>query len=58
MRDALGCSAETVEVPTVHDIGTLCRHVGAGAPWSLLAADQVARSIVKWPTADTGRRWR
>ncbi len=55
VRDALGRSAETVEVPTdVHDIGTLCSHVGArGAPWSLLAADQGWRFAVNREMADS-----
>lgn len=54
VRDALGRSAETVEVPTdVHDICTLCSHVGArGAPWSLLAADQGWRFAVNREMAD------
>jgi len=48
VREALGRSAETVELPAgVDDIGTLRSQLGTwGAPWSLLASEQGWRFAV------------
>lgn len=54
VRDSLGRSAETVELPVgVNDIGALRSHVGArGAPWSMLATEQGWRFAVNRDMAD------
>lgn len=54
VREALGRSAETIELPTgVSDIGALRSHFAArGAPWSLLAADKGWRFAVNRDMAD------
>lgn len=54
VREAIGCSQETVELPDgIADIGALRRLVGArGAPWSLLAGDRGWRFAINRDMAD------
>ena len=55
VREALGSSAETIELPAgVDDIGALRAHFGSrGAPWSLLATEQGWRFAVNRDMADS-----
>lgn len=56
VRETIGCSEETVELPDgIDDIGALRRLVGArGAPWSLLDDDRGWRFALNRDMADRG----